>query len=64
MDYISFQMINNVKFVILCVNGVRHTMRAKYFLSHDLQHLLHKVGFSLEEEALIRVLSPSWPPKG
>lgn len=49
------------KTVILNINGVTHTVKAQYFLAHDLQHLIHGVGFSNEEEAFIQSSAMKWP---
>lgn len=62
MDYLTYMDHGlGYKTVILNVNGVSHTVKAQYFLAHDLQHLIHGVGFSNEEEAYIQTSAMQWP---
>lgn len=60
MNCIAFQVINNVKYLTLTLEGHTVTFSPEYFLSHDLQHLLHKVFFSNEEEAQIYGQAMQW----
>ena len=60
MNYIAFQVRNEVKILILHIKGKTHTLETKCFTAHELQHLIHAVGFSKDEELYISSKSPRW----